>query len=566
MTGKTEHPKTVALTLVESLRDLGVKHVFGVPSGGWVDYMEAIRQTDGIEFILTSHEGGASFMADVCGRLTGVPGICFGTFGPGATNLATGVGSAQLDRSPVIALTDEMPEAMRSRVTQMGIDHQALFAPITKWTTRLSARNAGSIIEDAARVATAEPPGAVHIGMPVNIAAENAAALPAINPTTNPATNPADASPADDAADGELLSKAHSLLAKADYPAMVLGLGAVRAGLRDDLIAFAETHNMPVLLTPMAKGMIPEDHSLYAGVLFHALSDQVAETHAQADLILAVGYDPVEFNYESWMRDVPLIDINSQPLDIDPRQYSSTLHLGGDIAETFKHFAKTPARATSWDIDALMARKAAIFEQMSPQKSQARPDKPNRMGPCATLDVLRGVLPHDGIMTCDVGAHTHLIGQKWPTPMPGTQIMSNGWSAMGFGLPAAIAAKLCRPDQHVCAVLGDGGFLMTAGELATALRYNLNIVVLILTDNDLALIRIKQQRKDNPIYGTPVRASEGTIGGDNIFGVPVLKAHNEAELEDRLSDAFGREGPVIVEAFIDSGEYDDLVLKKDRPG
>ena len=158
--------ETVARKLVRMLRDMGVRHVFGVPSGGWVDYMEALRETDGIDFVLTSHEGGASFMADVCGRLTGVPGVCFGTFGPGATNLATGVGGALLDRSPMIALTDEMPAAMRSRVTQMGIDHQALFAPITKKTTRLDAANATAILADAAAVALEGRPGPVHIGLP----------------------------------------------------------------------------------------------------------------------------------------------------------------------------------------------------------------------------------------------------------------------------------------------------------------------------------------------------------------------------------------------------------------
>ena len=149
MTGE----KTVAENVVEALREIGVKYVFGVPSGGWVDYMEALRKADGIEFVLTSHEGAAGMMADVCGRLSGVPGACFGTFGPGATNLATGVGEALLDRSPMIAFSDEMPASMRGRTTQMGIDHQALFAPLTKKTTRLSADAVKSILFDAARTA-----------------------------------------------------------------------------------------------------------------------------------------------------------------------------------------------------------------------------------------------------------------------------------------------------------------------------------------------------------------------------------------------------------------------------
>jgi acetolactate synthase-1/2/3 large subunit len=184
-------------------------------------------------------------------------------------------------------------------------------------------------------------------------------------------------------------------------------------------------------------------------------------------------------------------------------------------------------------------------------------------GPTAALAVLRDVLPKDGIMTCDVGAHTHLIGQSWRTPEPGLQIMTNGWSAMGFGIPAAIAAKLMRPERDVCAVVGDGGFLMTAGELATALRLNLKLVVLLLTDNDLALIRIKQERKGNPIYGTPVRP-RGSIGSGHIFGVPIRTAHDPGELRRELEAGFAADGPVVVEALIDSREYDALVLKKDK--
>lgn len=538
--------KTVAKALIENLRDLGVRHIFGVPSGGWVDYLEAIRQTDGIEFILTSHEGGASFMAAVCGGLTGVPGVCFGTFGPGATNLSTGVGCAQLDRLPLIALTDEMPEEMRQRVTQMGIDHQALFAPITKWTTRLTAENANDIVVQAAEIAMSEAPGAVHIGMPVNVSSL----------TASPASGDTASAKVNQQANEDDIKAAADKIAAAEFPVLALGLGAVRAGIRAEIVAFAENHNMPVVLTPMAKGMIAEDHPLYAGVLFHALSDQVAVTHRQADLVIALGYDPVEFNFEMWLSNTPLINIDSTPLDIDQTVYTDTLDLRGDIAETFGRLRQCRPGPSKWDIEALIARKTSMFEQMSPHA--------NQMGPCEALDVLREILPEDGIMTCDVGAHTHLIGQKWPTPSPGTQLMSNGWSSMGYGLPAAIAAKLSRPETSVCTVVGDGGFLMAAGELATAVRYNINIVIVVLTDNDLALIRIKQQRKDNPIYGTPIRETSGSIGGDNIFGVPVLKAHDVEQLEQQLEKSFRADGPVIVEAFVDSKQYDQLVLKKDK--
>ena len=537
--------KTVATEVIESLRDIGVRHVFGVPSGGWVDYMEALRRTEGIDFVLATHEGGAAFMADVCGRLTGAPGVCFGTFGPGATNLSTGVGSALLDRSPMIAFTDEMGADMRGRTTQMEIDHQSLFAPVTKVTTRLEADSARQIIMEAARVALSERPGPVHIGLPVGMSAQLAvpskAQLPAMDSVV-----PADQS---------VLAEGAALLQEAKKPLFTLGLGAVRAGVSKQVIALAEQLQAPVILTPMAKGMLDEEHPLYAGVLFHALSDVVAITYGQADLIVAVGYDPVEFNFEQWMPAVSLLNLDTIAVDIDRDAYPRVVDATGDIAVSLDYLARGQLQSRDWDVAALAERRAQMFQRM---KSNT-----GAFGPCSSLEVLREVFPQEGIMTCDVGAHIHLIGQKWQTPAPGKQIMTNGWSAMGFAIPAAIAAKLSRPDLPVCAVVGDGGFLMTAGELAVAVRENLDIVFVVFTDNDLALIRIKQEKKDNPVYGTPIR-EQGTIGGDNIFGVPVLKAHDASAYRAALEQAMATPGPVIVEAIVDSREYDDLVLRSNK--
>lgn len=538
---------TVARNVIEALRDMGVRHVFGVPSGGWVDYMEAIRTTDGIEFVLTSHEGGASFMADICGRLTGVPGVCFGTFGPGATNLATGVGGATLDRSPVIALTDEMPAHLRGRTVQMAIDHQALFAPLTKATTRIEAGNAVPTLAEAARVALSGRPGAVHVGLPQGMSAEKVAVakMAAVAVDTAPVAGP------------EEITRLVAAFEQADRPILAVGLGAVQAQVQDRVAALAERFGLPVVLTPMAKGMLAEAHPSYAGVLFHALSDVVGLTHVEADLVVAIGYDPVEFNYEGWMRDgLPIASIDIAPVDIDSALHPVVADAVGNIGPSIDALLVLPLSDKGWNLDEIAARKADMFKRLSP--------KSDRFGPCAALDVLRDVLPDQGIMTCDVGAHTHLIGQHWRTPRPGTQIMSNGWSSMGFGLPAAIAAKLCKPEVPVCCVVGDGGFLMTVGELATAAREKLPIVIVVFTDNDLALIRIKQEKKSNPIYGTPVRA-EGTIGGPSLFGVPVKVAQNAEEFRAALVAGFAHDGPVIVEALLDSREYDGLVLRKDKP-
>jgi len=537
---------TVAESVVEALKEMGVKYVFGVPSGGWVDYMEALRKADGIEFVLTTHEAGAGMMADVCGRLTGAPGACFGTFGPGATNLATGVGEALLDRSPVIAFTDEMPDAMRGRTTQMGIDHQALFKPLTKKTTRLRPDAVKSILFDAGRVALEGRPGPVHVGLPVGMSAEAAV-------KENVAFSPPSPSKH---ADHLLIDKAAKLFSAAKKPLLAVGLGAVQAGVQDEIRSLADKHDIPVVLTPMAKGMLAEDHRCYAGIVFHALSDMVGQTHQQADLVIAIGYDPVEFNYESWMPKAPLISFDVEPADIDRNSYTVAVDAVGDIKTSIDTLLAVAPVTRDWDMNALAERKAAMFKKLTTPSTS--------FGPKAALTVLRDVLPQDGIMTCDVGAHTHLIGQLWQTPAPGLQLMTNGWSTMGFGIPAAVAAKLVHPEKQVCAVVGDGGFLMTAGELATALRCDAKIVVVLLTDNDLALIRIKQVKKDNPIYGTPIR-EKGTIGGDNIFNVPVRRAYDATAFRKELEAAFAAEGSVIVEAIIDSREYDGVVLKKDRP-
>ena len=546
-TGTRVKDKTVATTLVEALREIGAKYVFGVPSGGWVDYMEALRTAEGIEFILASHEGGAAMMADVCGRLGKAPGVCFGTFGPGATNLTTGVGGALLDRSPMIALTDEMPEPMRGRTTQMGIDHQALFAPLTKKTTRLQADKVKTILFEAALIALSGRPGPVHVGLPVGLSAQKA------DDESVTFDGPAGAA----AAKPHILDHVVQLFEQAKKPLLAVGLGAVRAGLQAEITELAHKHGLPVVLTPMAKGMLAEDDACYAGVLFHALSDMVGLTHQQADLVVAIGYDPVEFNYESWLSPkATLVSLDVEPVDIDRTAYKVGADTVGDIRSSLQRLLELAPKKTDWDLDAIAARRAAMFAKLQPSNQS--------FGPKSALHVLREVLPNSGIMTCDVGAHTHLIGQLWPTPGPGLQIMTNGWSMMGFGIPAAIAAKLTRPDEAVCAVVGDGGFLMTAGELATAVRYNLKIVVVVLTDNDLALIRIKQQKKGNPIYGTPVRET-GTIGGPNIFGVPVRVAHDAIELREQLDAAFAGDGPVVVEALVDSREYDSVVLKKDKP-
>jgi acetolactate synthase-1/2/3 large subunit len=536
--------KRVADQIAEFLRQIGVRYVFGVPSGPWTTFMNAFERA-GLEFVLVSNEAGAGFMAEVCGRLTGIPGVCYGTMGPGATNLSTGVGGALLDRSPLIAFTTEPPDSMLGRTTQMAIDHQALFQPITKWTTRLSQDRVEETLRKAVEVATSGVPGSVHIGLPADIGDKPAQEKSFESPVAAKTEPP----------DPDSIAALVDLFAKASRPLLAVGLTAVRSKAGQLIRSIAEKHGVPVVLTPMAKGLVPEDHPAYAGVLFHALSDIVAETNRQADLVVGIGYDPIEFNYEDWLPNVPLVHVDTVGADVDRKRYTVALEVVGEITPALEALAESEPKEKDWDFEALAERRARMFQQLTP--------KGDRFGPIAALDMLRKMLPEEGVMTCDVGAHTHLIGQQWRTPGPNLQIMTNGWSSMGYGVPAAIGAKLCRPDRPVVCVTGDGGFLMMAGEMATALRLGLHIVFLVLVDRRLELIRIKQERKGYPRYGTFLYGQQYTSAA-NIFGVPVVSAGNLSDYEKALKQAFAAEGPVVVEAFIDGEEYDGLILHKHK--
>ena len=475
--GTEKKMATVAQVMADTLKELGVRYVFGVPSGNWVDYMAAIEEVAGLDFILVSNEGSGGFMADVCWRLTGKIAACFGTFGPGACNQTTGVCGGYLDRSPMIAFSDEMNAMMLPRISQMNIDHQALFKPITKWSTRLEAGTVKRTLTRAVSIATSEVPGPVHIGLPAGIGLDESG-IETLEPVT------AGRIPR---ADGTSLTRMVEFFSRSRKPVVALGITSIRADVRERIIDILEKFQMPVVLTPMAKGMVPESHPCYAGVLAHALGDQVGVTHQQADLVIGIGYDPVELNYEDWIPNVPLIHIDTTPADLDRKNYSLACDVVGELRYSLEHLLDSGCGEKKWDINGLVHRKKEMFKRL------AAPD--GKLGARRVLDGLRAILPEDGIMVCDVGAHLHLIGQHWRTPSPDCQLMTNGCSSMGFAIPAAIAAKLSCPDRPVCCVVGDGGYMMMAGEMATAIRLGKNIVFVVVSDRYLSLISIKKREK-----------------------------------------------------------------------
>lgn len=537
---------TVATAVVELLAEAGVQYVFGVPSGPWAPYMEAMR-TGPVEFVLVSNEAAAGFMADICGRLTGRPGVCYGTFGPGATNLSTGVGSALLDRSPLLAFTTEAPEHMLHRTLQMAIDHQALFRPLTKWTTRVSTTNLRQTIRRAVHVATAEVPGPVHLGLPADLGHQSV--------VPEAATAPILLGPAAPAPAPQQLQAIADLLPQAKRPLLVVGLSCLRAPGKEAWHQFVERQGLPVVLSPMAKGMLSEDHPAYAGILFHALSDIVAETIQEADLVLAIGYDPVEFNYEEWLPAVPLIHVDTVPADVDASVHLA-IEVVGDISTVWQFLAALPPLSHSWDLQAVAERRRRIVATLTAPSAA--------LAPSQVLGVLQELLPAEGYLTCDVGAHTHLIGQLWRTSAPGQLIMSNGWSSMGFGIPAALATKLCRPQHPVVCVTGDGGLLMMVGEMATAARLGLPVVFVVLADQHIQLITVKQERQGCQRYGTRLYPPD-YVPASNYFGVPVITARTVSDVHEAIAQGLQAEGPLVVEALVDPTEYDRVILHPHKP-
>jgi acetolactate synthase I/II/III large subunit len=525
--------------IVATLKAAGIDRGFGIPSGNVLPLMEAMR-AGGIEFVLTAHEGSAGFAADVTGRMTGAPGLCIATLGPGATNLATGVGCAYLDRSPLIAITCNLNTDQLGRRIQMWIDHHALFGPITKATLQLRKGRIGETLVEALRLASSEPKGPVHLDLPEDVA---------LAPTNEPVpvlVAPARLAAAPDAA----IARAAALIGAAKRPIAVIGSSAMR--LRDPglLRQLIERHHLPFATTTMAKGMIDEDHPLSIGCIERSCRQIQRRMLRSADLIVGLGYDTVEVEYEAWIGDTALLQIDIEPPDVAPSV--ALVHAAiGDLDAALTCLIAVPASANAWREEALAGHRRVFQAALRPPSASFTAH--------AAIDAVRRALPHDGVLSFDVGAHTHQIASQWTAHAPKTFQITNGWSSMGFGLPGAIAAKLARPQAPVVCVLGDGCFQMTCGELAVAKRLKLALPVVVLDDKWLALIKVKQIRRQYPLYGTELQAEEYDTPPAHYFGVPALGVRSSDALEAAVRNGLAADGPTVIEAVVDSEHYLETV-------
>ncbi len=529
--------------IVATLKAAGIDRGFGIPSGNVLPLIEAMRQ-GGIEFVLTAHEGSAGFAADVTGRLTGRPGLGIATLGPGATNLATGVGDAFLDRSPMIAITCNLDRDQLGRRIQMLIDHHTLFRPIAKASLALRPGRIGETVAAAIRIALTEPQGPVHLDLPEDVALAPAEEeLPALDDIAAP-----------EAPIAGSVAAAAARIAGARRPIAVIGATAMRLREPDLLRAVVERHGLPFASTTMAKGMIDEGHPLSLGCIERARRQVQRQFLAGADLIVGLGYDPIEVEYEAWIGATPLVHLDIEAADTDG-SVDIAHQTVGDLDTILEGLVRTEPGSNDWTETEIAAHRDAF-------QASLRPEAPG-FTPHQAIDAVRRVLPADGILAFDVGAHTHQIASQWTAHGRHGFLITNGWSSMGFGLPAAIAAKLAVPDRPTVCLIGDGCFQMTCGELATARRMGLAVPVVVLNDGWLGLIKVKQMRRQYAYVGTPLGTASGPEDGstpEHYFGVKAVGVRTPEALGDALAEALAADEPRVIEAFVDPAHYDDTVF------
>ncbi len=520
---------THAEAMAQTLAQRGVRFAFGLPGGEIVAFIDACRQA-GVRFLLTGHESSAAWMAQVVGQMTGVPGLAIATLGPGATNLITGVANAWLDRAPMLAVTAQIPSGVIDTMTHQRLPLEKLFSGVTKGSFSVTEGDAVEIVECGMDLAGAPRPGPVHIALPSDLATQECAGH--ADPRTT-SMEQHHRSAVDDIA---------ARLEACERPLILIGLAATPA-----IRAVIEKLQAPFLVTPKAKGIASEDHPLFAGVASGmAIDKEILETIRSADLILAVGFDPVECD-KTWFADAKVVALDTASMTAGTYR---PLEAIGDLDSMLARLAAEITNPKPWPAELLEARRAAV--QRVPLESKTG------LSPLRVIEELRSVFPRDGIATCDVGSHKLVMGQFWRCYGPGTFLMSNGLSGMGFGIPAAIAAQLVAPEKSVLAVVGDGGMLMMVHDLAMIRELALPVIIVVLTDRSLSLIRVSAERRGFPAYGVDFNPPD-FVRIAQAFGIASQRAMSVRAARACVETALTKRIPFLIEVPIDYREYYDLV-------
>ncbi|HYN70530.1 MAG TPA: acetolactate synthase large subunit [Candidatus Eisenbacteria bacterium] len=547
--------RTGADLLVACLEAEGIEFVFSVPGEEILDILEAISRQSSIRHVTTRHEQGAAFMADVHGRLTGRAAVALSTLGPGATNLVTGIADAFLDRAPMVAITGQAGSDKLHKEAHQVVDIVEMFRPVTKWNTRVGRVDAiPEIVRKAFRVATLEKPGPTHIELPENLAAmepESGDAAQPLIPGQAYFPEPTD----------EAIAHAARLIAESNRPIVLAGNGVLRRRASDALRAFARGLHVPVAATFMGKGAVDDRSHLSLMAVGLQARDHVLTGFDRADLVICVGYDLVEYAPARWNPDGKkrIVHIDTQPAEVDAA-YRPEVELIGDIDGALERLlaavepqgvggrSATERHQTREVLVNTDLRTSLLADLSVAVNDDSYPIKPQR----AIYELRRALEPED-IVVSDVGAHKIWVARLYQAYEPNTVIISNGFAAMGIGVPGAIAAKLVHPDRKVVALVGDGGFLMNSQELETAKRIGANIVVVIWRDNGYGLIDWKQRNEFGRPFGVEF-SNPDFVAYARSFGLAGFRAESAQELGGVLRRALDHDGSSLVEIPIDYRE------------
>lgn len=524
--------------LVQCLENEGVEYVFGLPGEENLHILEAIKNSS-IRFITVRHEQGAAFMADVYGRLTGKAGVCLSTLGPGATNLMTGVADANLDGAPLVAITGQVGTDRMHIESHQYLDLVAMFAPVTKWNRQIVRPSTTSeIIRKAFKIAQSEKPGAVHIDLPENIAAMKAEGTPLGQDEREKVY-----------ASFRSFNKAAVAISKAKNPLILAGNGTIRNNAAEALTEFATQLQIPVANTFMGKGAIPYTHPLALWTVGLQQRDHISCAFESADLVIAVGYDLIEYSPKKWNPDgkIEVIHIAANPAEIDS-SYIPLVEIVGDISDSLLELLKRADRQVMKPSIASNLRSEIVQNYEQYANDTGFPVKPQKI-----IYDLRQVMGPEDIVISDVGAHKMWMARHYHCDCPNTCIISNGFAAMGIAIPGAVAAKLVKPEQKVVAVTGDGGFMMNCQELETALRIGTPFVTLIFNDNGYGLIGWKQINQfgessfvdfTNPDF---VKFAES-------MGLKGYRVESADDLIPTLKTALAQDVPAVIDCPVDYAE------------
>ncbi len=536
--------------LVKCLETEGIEYIFGVPGEENADFMISLEKSKQIDFVLTRHEQGAAFMAEVYGRLTGNPAGCLGTLGPGAANLITGVADSNMDRSPMLVLTGQGSTGRLHKESHQIMDVVKMFEPVTKWaTTIIHPDTIPEIVRKAVRIARTEKPGAVLIELPEDIAKLESSSEP-MTPRRFRRSVP----------DDKIVSEAFEMLKASKRPVILAGNGCIRKRASKQLRMFCDKTGIGVISTFMAKGCVDMDADYCLYTIGLGSKDYVSLAIDDADLVITLGFDMVEYHPASWNPhgDKTIIHADFLAAEIDAN-YHPEVELIGDLAHTLWMLNEKIGheKLPAYDLDGQRQCRAQMTEEFNEYKDD-RSDGTIR--PQKAICDARQALGPDDILLSDVGAHKMWVARHFQCHQPNTCLIPNGFCSMGFALPGAIAAGIVFPERRVLAIAGDAGFLMNVQEMETATRIGSNIVVMVWADNEYGLIAWKQETQ----FGHHTDLSFGNPDWQTLasaFGWHGHYVTKSADLAAVLESAFQEVGPSLVVIPIDYRE-NALLTKK----